>query len=350
MQKITVLFLLFLLFDVPVRAAIVSGLYESEVPVADQSAESHRQGLSTALQNVLIKLTGDSNVLGRQSASGIISQPEKYVQQYKYHNKPVFRENQLTLEKQLYLWVSFNEQSLDQALQNFEIPQWGKVRPATLVWLLVQDKQSRKFIGLEDEAGFTNIMQNQAQSRGIALLHPLLDSDDMTMLKDADIRGGFMEPVKQASQRYTPDTILVGNVEQTEAGKWQAQWTFITGQEQKNWSTESDQVDTVLKDGINQLTDTLATRYVQTVAIGNQESGLEIIVNDINSFEQYSKVLKYLRTLNSVTGVNVRSIQPGSVTFLVASSGGELVIQRAIELGSMLQSMSGAGGPYRLIQ
>lgn len=334
----------------PAQAAIIPGLYESEVEVPDQSPESHKQGLANALQNVLIKLTGDRNVLGRQAVSEIIRQPEKYVQQYKYHNKPVFRENQLTLEQQLYLWVSFNEQSLDQALRNFDIPQWGKVRPSTLVWLLVQDNQSRKFIGLEDEAGYTNILQNQAQSRGIALLHPLLDSQDMSILKDADIHGGFIEPVTQASQRYSPDAILTGNVEHSDNGRWRAQWTLISGQEQKNWITESETVETVLQDGINQLADVLAARYVQSVAYGGQESGIDIIVNDINSFDQYSMVLKYLRTLNSVTNVNVKTIQTGSVTFLVAATGGELVVQRAIELGNMLQSMSGTGGPYRLIQ
>ena len=299
---------------------------------------------------VLVKLTGDSNIKGRQAIENLTREPEKYIQQYKYRNKPVFRENQLTLEEQLYLWVSFNEQALNSALRNYDIPQWGKVRPGTLVWLLVETGQDRKLIGLEDEGGFTAILDNHALSRGIKLLHPLLDAEDKSLLKEADIRGGFMEPVKQASQRYSPDAILVGNVVQGEAGKWQATWTFLMNEEQKNWNVESDQPDVILKSGVDQLTDILASRYVQAVAYGSQESGIEIIVNDINDFEQYSKVLKYLRTLNSVTGVDVKTVQPGSVTFLVAATGGELVIQRAIELGSVLQSMSGTGSPYRLIR
>ena len=60
--------------------------------------------------------------------------------------------------------------------------------------------------------------------------------------------------------------------------------------------------------------------------------------------------MKYLRTLNSVTSIDVKTVEPGSVTFLVAATGGELVIQRAIELGTMLQSMTGTGSPYRLIR
>lgn len=300
--------------------------------------------------DVLIKLTGDRNVQGRQVAEYLTSEPEKYIQQYKYRNKPVIKDNQLTLEQQLYLWVSFNPQALDQALQKYDIPQWGKVRPSTLVWLLVQDGQERKFIGLEDDTGYTAIMDNQAQARGIALLHPLLDGEDKSQLQAADVRGGFMGPVKQASQRYSPDAILVGNVQHTEEGMWEAEWTYLMNDEQKNWAVDGDQPYVVLKDGIDQLTDILASRYVQAVASGYQESGIVITVKDVNDFDQYSKVLKYLRTLNTVTSVDVKTLEPGSVTFLVASTGGELVVQRAIELGSILQSMTGTGSPYRLVR
>lgn len=348
MRRIIFLIPCLLFWCQSVQAAVIDGLYEAEVPVPDQSAENHKKGLSEAMLDVLVKLTGDSNVQGRQVAEYLTGEAEKYVQQYKYRNKPVIRENQLTLDQQLYLWVSFNPQALDQALQKYDIPQWGKVRPATLVWLLVQDGQERKFIGLEDDAGYTAIMESQAQARGIALLHPLLDSQDRSLLQEADVRGGFMGPVREASRRYTPDAILVGNVLHTDDGMWEAEWTYLMNDEQKTWAVDGDQADVVLKDGINQLTDILASRYVQAVAYGYQESGIEITVKDINDFDQYSKVLKYLRTLNSVTSVDVKTVEPGSVTFLVASTGGELVIQRAIELGSLLQSMTGTGSPYRL--
>ncbi len=69
-----------------------------------------------------------------------------------------------------------------------------------------------------------------------------------------------MGPVKQASQRYSPDAILVGNVQHTEDGTWEAEWTYLMNDEQKNWAVDGDQANVVLKNGIDQLTDILGRR------------------------------------------------------------------------------------------
>src|SRR3972149_4118462 len=54
------------------RSAVVTGLYEAEVPVPDQSTASQKQGVANALLNVLIKLTGDREVQGRAGAASLL--------------------------------------------------------------------------------------------------------------------------------------------------------------------------------------------------------------------------------------------------------------------------------------
>lgn len=332
----------------PVQAVIVSGLYEAEVPVPDQSAKSYKLGLARAMIEVLVKLTGDRNVQGRQVTNVLAEQPEKYVQQYKYRDKPVFRDNQLSLEQQLYLWVSFSPDALDSALREYGVPLWGKVRPSTLVWLVVEDNGERNFIGLEDEQGYTALMDNYAQSRGLVLTHPLLDSQDRELLQPADIWGGFMGPVEQASARYSPDAILTGSVEHPVPDSWTGHWSASIAGEIRAWDTQGEQVAAVLQQGIDALTDLLAERYVQTATYVSDE-GVEVVVKDIDTFEDYSSVLKYLGSLNSVTNVAVTTVEAGSVTFNITATGGALAIQRAIELGQILQPLTGGGGVYRLI-
>ena len=104
----------------------------------------------------------------------------------------------------------------------------------------------------------------------------------------------------------------------------------------------------MLQAGIDKLADALAARYVHASA-DSGGSGVEIVVKDINDFDQYSKVLKYLHTLNSVVEVKVQTVGPGSVTYSVTATGGELAVLRAIELGKTLESLSGSGSPYRLL-
>ena len=86
MRKTVIIVAFSLLWCMPVQAVVVSGLYEAEVPVPDQSSKSYKLGLARAMIEVLVKLTGDRDVQGRQVASVLAEQPEKYVQQYKYRD------------------------------------------------------------------------------------------------------------------------------------------------------------------------------------------------------------------------------------------------------------------------
>ena len=328
--------------------AVVTGLYEAEVPVPDQSESSQKQGVADALLKVLVKLTGDREVQGRPDAAGLLEHPEQYVQQYKFHKQPVIRNNQLSLDQQLYLWVSFNADTLDKALNDNNVPQWGHVRPATLIWLVARQGREPKLIGLEDEQGYTGILDSRAQQRGIPVLHPLLDNEDRSVVKETDVISGNPEPVKQASQRYAPDAILTGSITAQTATSWEGRWTALINNEPISWSDTAVSAENVLQAGIDRLTDALAARFMHVPGVAG-ESGVEIVVKDINDFDQYSRVLKYLRTLNSVVDVEVNTVEPGIVTYSVIATGGELAVVRAIELGKTLQSVGGSGSPYRLV-
>lgn len=332
----------------PLHAVVISDLYQAEVPVSDQSEASQKAGMKKAMLEVLVKLTGDRNIKGRPVAEHLLQQPEKYLQQYKFRNKPVIEDNQLTLKQQLHLSVSFNEDALNKTLSDYSVPVWGNVRPSTLVWLTMEDDSGRRYVGLEDETGFTNVINEQARTRGIVITHPLLDNEDRNALNITDIRNGFIDPVRQASARYTSDAVLAGHMEKIDDNTWQAQWISMVAEDVSRWTVTGLPKD-VLEEGVNRLADVLADRYIQSSAFA-QISGIEIVVNDINTFEQYSRVLKYLRSLNSVTQVDVTAVTPGQATYMLTSTGGELAVQRAIEIGTTLKSLTGSGSPYRLVQ
>ena len=78
--KILCLFLLFLLAP-GVQAIKVPGLYEVEVPVADQSEAVRKEGLQTAFRMVLIKLTGDRQAPGRTALLPLMKQAQNYLHQ-----------------------------------------------------------------------------------------------------------------------------------------------------------------------------------------------------------------------------------------------------------------------------
>ena len=135
------------------QAIKVPGLYEVEVPVADQSEKARLEGLQTAFRMVLIKLTGDRQAAGRRSLLPLMQRAQDYLQQYRYRevSNTVDIEGQTPLlVSETRLWLKFDEDNLNRALRNLGVPVWGNERPSTLVWLAVSDESGRHLTGLED--------------------------------------------------------------------------------------------------------------------------------------------------------------------------------------------------------
>jgi hypothetical protein len=341
-------FLLTLFSSVNTYALTVGGLYEAEVPIPNQSTQNRKGGLAAALRSVMVKLTGDRNVFGRSAAVDMVKDAERYVQQYEYRSKQVQSQDQLTTEKQLHLWVSFNAKALNNSLRNYAIPVWGQERPSTLVWLASQNDQRRKLITQEDESGYIEILNQRAAQRGIPLVYPLLDLEDTLILKASDIWGGFSGPVMQASIRYGTDAILTGSIEPILDGLWEGRWTVTLDGQTMSWTSRGDMPAIVLDEGIDGLADKLAQRFAPAGA-GTLAAAVEIMVEGITDFEQYAKVSDYLASLNSVTDVRVKTAEENRVTFEIIARGGEFAIAQSIELGKVLESTVGAGRSYRLL-
>jgi len=323
------------------QAVVVSGLYEAEVPVSAQSAGSRKKNMAAVLRVVLIKLTGDRYVPSRNGVTELLFNADQYVQQFEYRTK------EIKGSKQLYLWARFNSASLDKVLREAAIPVWGRERPSTLVWLAVSDASGRRLSGLSDISGYVEKMEVQAKNRGIVLVLPLLDLEDTNQLQVSDIWGSFEEPLLAASRRYNANVVLTGRLEAISPELWEAHWVAYIDEHAFTWVTQGNLAETVIIEGVDGLADTLAERYGQAGTY-SQSGEIEILVNDITGYNQYSKVLNYLESLNSVTKVEVKEVTQDSVIYLLTTQADVSVISRAVDLGQTLQQINTSS--YRLVQ
>lgn len=323
------------------QAVVVSGLYEAEVPVSAQSAGSRKKNMAAVLRVVLIKLTGDRYVPSRNGVTELLFNADQYVQQFEYRTK------EIKGSKQLYLWARFNSASLDKVLREAAIPVWGRERPSTLVWLAVSDASGRRLSGLSDISGYVEKMEVQAKNRGIVLVLPLLDLEDTNQLQVSDIWGSFEEPLLAASRRYNANVVLTGRLEAISPELWEAHWVAYIDEHAFTWVTQGNLAETVIIEGVDGLADTLAERYGQAGTY-SQSGEIEILVNDITGYNQYSKVLNYLESLNSVTKVEVKEVTQDSVIYVLTTQADVSVISRAVDLGQTLQQINTSS--YRLVQ
>ena len=347
----TICFYILCLFPLGAQAIKVPGLYEVEVSVIDQSEQVRNEGLRTAFRLVLIKLTGDRQAAGRTALLPLMKQAQNYLQQYRYREVTIAEETEsgeIINSTQTRLWVKFDEDNLNQALRRLSVPVWGRERPSTLIWLAISDQAGRRLTGLEDGAEYVAPIDQRAGQRGIALLYPLLDLDDTSALRASDVWGGFRQPIFDASSRYHADAILTVAIESPVPGIWEARWTAFIDKQMATWTSESDLLEAVLDEGIDNMADILAAQF-GPMPIPGGVNQVSLSVADIFNVDQYASVLSYLSSLNSVSDVEVVQVESGRVSFLLQAHGGELAVSQAIELGRILEPIGTNSTDYRLL-
>lgn len=317
-----------ILLPVAAHAAEVKGLYRAEVPVSDQGAKERQDALSSALDEVLTKVTGYGGVAQRPEVADLIKDPARLVLQYHYQAAAPGASSQT-------LVVSFDEKAVNEALRRHGMPIWGEARPTTVMWLAIEDSGGQRLIGADDKAAIADVIRDRAKRRGLPLVLPLLDLQDQSQVQVADVWAGFRDSVAQASKRYQAQAVLIGRVYR-DGGHWSARWLLNQGQNDDRWDASGPDVAAVLRDGIDGAADRLAARFAQTYRTTGVASSLNLRVDQVSSLAAYSRVIKYLRSLGGVKDVAVVSVEPNALTCRLALEVPERTVIQTITLGSTL--------------
>ncbi len=336
----------------PAAAAEVAGLYETEVPVVDQQSEARQQAMRAGLAEVLVRATGYSATAQDPALADLLDNASRYVQQYRYRTVPATA----TAPAGVALWMSFDANTIGQALRERGQPVWGSARPLLLVWLAVESGAERRLVSAAEGAGLQGL-EAAARRRGLPLRLPLLDLEDQTRITAADIWGGFQQPVMAASARYQPQAVLSGRLHHDRQGLWHARWTLRVGEEAMHWDNSGATPDEVMAAGVEASADALAMRFAQVVDLYGG-SAVTLRVADVATLADYARLLSYLSALNGVTVVQVAEVEAQTVVCRLTLEGTPAAVTRTIGLGSTLAvagpaSVSPEGLPaelhYRLL-
>ena len=325
------------------RAAPVQGLYEAEVPVSDQSEAARAPALRAALAQVLVKVSGLPAAAKAPGLAAVLKVPARRVQQYRYESaapEPVApdavagEQSAPPPAPQLMLWARFDPAALDRALTDAGLPIWKNDRPLVLVWAAVQNGGQRMLAGPDLMPDLYDQLRRQAQRRGIPLLFPLLDLQDVAHLQPGEVWAGFQEPIMEASQRYHPAAVLTARLLPDAAG-WSAHWTLYLQGRASGWDTKAPGLQEVVAGGIDGVADALAARFALAGDVGADQS-LVLEVAGVDSIEQYATAQRYLAGLTPVTNIAPVAIDPSGVSFALRIRGSAQDLQQAIGVGSAL--------------
>jgi len=341
-----------------VATAIEMGsLYTAQVPFDQDEPDARNRAYQAALTEILIRVTGtvafaeseqldestqlDETVQVEPSRrmADLFPNPARYVQQYRAGPDDT-------------LVVTFEGRAIENVLRQAGIPIWGSDRPLTLVWIAVDWGQGEREIVAADDpermsADARSIDRNRllreriaevAGRRGIPVLFPLLDTEDLESISFTDIWGGFDDLLLQASARYKAESVLVGRI-RTDSLQMN-RWSWYFDGDRASWNGQTE-------DMINLLADSLAARSI--VDPTSPVETIRLTINGIDSVSAFGQVQQLMENLRGIDAIMIDTVAGDRIVYQVQIQGGIERLKRALELSNALEPIDQFDGGVEVI-
>ncbi|WP_279151567.1 DUF2066 domain-containing protein [Photobacterium iliopiscarium] len=337
MLRFALLFLAIL--ALPVQAATVNDLYRTQVTLIGSDQQADQAAREQGLANVLVKISGNTDILNNAVIKTAITNSGRYVSQLGYSQ----------IDGQRAINLSFDKHQIKQLLIKSKASIWKDQRPNILVWMVDSDGQQRNILWDQSTNALVNDTKQAADSRGLPLTFPVGDMSETTAVTASDLWGGFIDPIASVSINYHADGLLLVKAQQQPDGNVSLNWQFYPQQPSKIATTEIQPISGATSgtlaqtstNMINQITDYLANKYA--VVLGGVAGGnINIEVDNIDSTENFFALEKMLNGLTTVHSANAMRIKGNSVIFQLNLQGSEQAFRQEISHDNQVrQTQSG---------
>ena len=329
MRYLLIMIVLFVaVLAVPQAHAVeMTSLYTVEVPLDPDDIDAQANAYRAALIEVLVRVTGSTAIAEAETMASIFPNPRQFVRQYRPGP-----DNTLV--------VSLDGPEIERLLRQSGATVWGTDRPLTVIWLAVDwGMGDREIVAADDpdriSADGRSIDRNRllrervqavATRRGLPVVFPLLDIEDLQNIGFIDIWGGFDEPLLAASARYEAPSVLVGRIRPEDMQP--PRWTWYLDGQRFAWPGQPEEA-------IDQLADALAAR---DAIRGDQEAEIiEVTISGIHSVSAYGQVQRYMENLRVIQKLSLKSVASDRITYEVEVQGGVERLDSVLGRSSMLE-------------
>ena len=320
----------------PVQAVEVEGLYQGTVTVESRNDERERlSAFSNVFRQVLIKVTGNSEVLTLPQIRRALNNAADYVDTWSYRSisesdsaltAAVDATRVVATAQRVELTVSFFEPEVLSLLETANIPLWPGNRPYTLVWLVVQEELgARQIVGASTNA-FPDVMallDLEANNRALPILLPILDFEDMRAVSANDVWDMDAEKLLQASRRYQSESVLVIRLFRTVTGDVFGKSNHLFRDQIFEVEMFEQSAESFIQESVALATDEISAYYA--VLLSGTDSSIEVnlTVEGIKSAEDYAALLDYVANLTDVNDYQVAAVENQTI-MLRLSTGGQI--------------------------
>lgn len=290
----------------PLRAATAPDLYAAQVPATALSGPPLEEAFALALDQVLVKVTGQRGIASDPGRRRAVGPPGPLVRQYQPVTGGQVR-------------VSFDPVALRGRLDAANLPVWADDRPLTLVVLPFEPVAATPGPAADPARSVRQLFEATAASRGLPLALEMSPESLADPLLDPDA----------ATRSAGADQLLVGRISPA-GGPALLRWTLARGSERAEW--QGDAVE-----GAHGLADRLAARYATAAASGRI---LRMRVTGVDSFDAYGRVQNYLRSVGVVQSADLKEVAGDQLVYELAVRGDIDQLNDAFALRRVLEPVS----------
>jgi len=316
-----------------VQAVEVKQLDEATVAVGSRSSAEKSKGLKKALEDVILKNSGSRSALESPEIQAKLANADALVSQFGY----------LDTEEGLKLKANFDHRKIVDMLRQAGLPVWGKQRPLTLFWLSTDINNERVILSDDSSAEERKAFADASMERGVPLMFPLMDLDDLMRINVNDVRGLFADTVATASARYQADFFAMGALE-ANGSEFNYQLVLYPktdisqsfGQPLLNRQGQAASKDEAVAEMMLSLSDYFVSRY----AIADSGDGLlsKVRFTGISQMKQLVEIEAFLNQLSAVREASLSNLQGDSATFKVQLFGSEDDLKNLLRLEPRLSA------------
>ncbi|HJP04894.1 MAG: hypothetical protein CL799_08970 [Chromatiales bacterium] len=281
-----------------------------------------------ALSQVLVKVTGLPELGGPGARNSLFADSARVVQRYSMLSDTEVR-------------VEFDSKAVRNVLDRAGQPVWGRDRPLVALWLAIDAgggqrvilaEGSRTPIATDPDAleRVCNDLETVADQRGLPIVLPLADAQDLRQVSFSDLWGDFRQPVVAASKRYGAEAVLIGRTRSLDPVQQGVRWTLVAGDEQASWQGD-------LANGPAYAAEFFAQRLA---TYADSAGALRVLVTDVDSLDAYGQLQNYFGSLNIVESASVVRVNGDSVEFELVVRGDLSRLSRALDANRQLQSVA----------
>jgi len=327
------------------EAGAMENLYAGEVVVANQGEDERNAAVPDALIQVLQKLSGQREIAFSPALDEALANANRLLHSFRYKNLERTGSDGVKFFE-LSLVAQFRKPEIDKVVQQAGLPRWGQDRPPIQIWVVIDDGLNRQFKPVEFSYAW-EAMGNVAAIRGLPLVWPDLDEEELQLIDMGLVWGGFIDYLVE---RGAPqDGVAIVTIRR-DGPFWALNWTAGNGVEKWSWRNSDQELMFALVDGIHQMTDRFAASNTIEASVQSAWS-FDISIGKINSAQDYATCLDYLAGLSLVTDVDVVGAEPGLVHFMLKLNASPEHLAGVFGRGAILRRSSmGAQYDYELLR